>query len=78
MMPSIVAELPALEAGLPGIQVPVGFVHGSRSPMPVGASTDSAERIPGAWVELVEGAGHFIWFEAPGAVRAALRRLTGA
>ncbi len=78
MMPSIVAELPALEAGLPGIQVPVGFVHGSRSPMPVGASTDSAERIPGAWVELVEGAGHFIWFEAPGAVRAALRRLTAA
>lgn len=78
MMPSIVAELPALEAGLPGIRVPVGFVHGSRSPMPVGASTDSAERIPGAWVEVVEGAGHFIWFEAPGAVRAALRRLTGA
>jgi pimeloyl-ACP methyl ester carboxylesterase len=77
MVPSIQAELPALEAGLPGIRVPVGFVHGSRSPMPLAASTDAAERIPGAWVEVVEGAGHFIWVEAPGAVRASLRRLTG-
>jgi len=76
MVESIKEELPALEAGLPGIRVPVGFVHGSRSPMPVGASADAAERIPGAWVELVDGAGHFIWVEAPGAVRAALRRLT--
>jgi pimeloyl-ACP methyl ester carboxylesterase len=73
---SILAELPALEAGLPGIRVPVGFVHGSRSPMPLGASTDAAERIPGAWVEVVDGAGHFVWVEAPGAVRTALRRLT--
>ncbi|HEX6725473.1 MAG TPA: alpha/beta hydrolase [Gaiella sp.] len=76
MVPSIMAELPALEAGLPAIRVPVGFVHGSRSPMPVNASTDSAERIPGAWVDVIEGAGHLIWFEAPGAVRTALRRLT--
>jgi pimeloyl-ACP methyl ester carboxylesterase len=73
---SIRAELPALEAGLGGIRVPVGFVHGSRSPMPLAASTDAADRIPGAWVEVVEGAGHFVWVEAPGAVRAALRRLT--
>ena len=76
MYPSILAELPALEAALPAIRVPVGFVHGSRSPMPVAASTDAADRIPGAWVEVVEGAGHFVWVEAPGAVRAALRRLT--
>ena len=76
MVPSIQAELPALEAGLPGIRVPVGFVHGSGSPMPLAASTDGAERIPGAWLEVVEGAGHFVWVEAPGAVRASLRRLT--
>jgi pimeloyl-ACP methyl ester carboxylesterase len=76
MVQSILAELPALEAGLPGIRVPVGFVHGSRSPMPLAASTDAAERIPGAWVEVVEGAGHFVWVEAPGAVGLALRRLT--
>ncbi|HKH31409.1 MAG TPA: alpha/beta hydrolase, partial [Gaiellaceae bacterium] len=50
---SIVAELPALEAGLGQIRLPVGFVHGSRSPMPVAASTDAAERIPGAWVDVV-------------------------
>ena len=73
---SILAELPALEAGLPRIRVPVGFVHGARSPMPTGASTDAADRIPGAWVDVVDGAGHFIWVEAPGAVRASLRRLT--
>ena len=78
MTPSILAELPALEAGLPGIRVPVGFVHGSRSPMPVSASTDAAERIPGAWVDVVDGAGHFIWVEAPGAVRTSLRRLTAS
>jgi len=73
---SIRAELPALEAGLARIRLPVGFVHGSRSPMPVGASTDAADRIPGAWVDVVDGAGHFVWVEAPGAVSAALRRLT--
>jgi pimeloyl-ACP methyl ester carboxylesterase len=78
MVPSIFEELPALEAGLRRISVPVGFVHGSRSPMPLAASTDAAERIPGAWVEVVQGAGHFVWVEAPGAVRASLRRLTAS
>ena len=77
MGPLIVAGLPALEAGLPTVRVPVGFVHGARSPMPVAASRDTADRIPGAWVEVVDGAGHFVWFEAPGAVRGSLRRLTG-
>jgi pimeloyl-ACP methyl ester carboxylesterase len=76
MMQSILSELPALEARLPLIRVPVGFVHGARSPMPLGAPADAAERIPGAWVEAIEGAGHFVWVEAPGAVRSALRRLT--
>ena len=78
MVPSILAELPALEAGLPRIRVPVGFVHGSQSPMPVATSTDAADRIPGAWVDVVDGAGHFVWVEAPGAVRTSLRRLTAA
>ncbi len=78
MLPSIFESLPALEAALPEIRVPVGFVHGSRSPMPLGASTDAAERIPGAWVEVVDGAGHFPWVEEPGVVRTALRRLTAS
>jgi pimeloyl-ACP methyl ester carboxylesterase len=77
MVPSILAALPALEAGLAEIRVPVGVVHGARSPMPVAASSDAADRIPGAWVEVVDGAGHFVWVEAPGAVRSSLRRLTG-
>ena len=76
MAQSILAELPVLEAGLPRIAVPVGFVHGSRSPMPVAASTDAADLIPEAWVDVVDGAGHFVWVEAPGAVRTSLRRLT--
>ena len=73
---SILAELPALEAALPRIRVPVGFVHGALSPMPIGASTDAANRIPGAWVDVIDGAGHFVWVEAPGAVRTSLRRLS--
>lgn len=75
---SIHELLPALEAALPTVRVPVGFVAGSASPMPVSASTDSAARIPGAWVEIVEGAGHFPWYDVPGSVRRALDRLVSA
>lgn len=65
-----------LEAALPSITVPIGIVAGERSPMPVDeAATATAERIPGAWVDVVEGAGHFPWFERPGSVRAGLNRL---
>ena len=42
MVQSINAELPKLEAGLPQIRVRVGFVHGSRSPIPIETSTDAA------------------------------------
>ena len=56
--------------------VPTVFVHGSRSPMPITASTESAAAIgPAAHVKIVEGAGHFIWVEAPGAVLAAVDQL---
>ena len=76
--PTILAELPGLAERLPSIRMPVGFVHGAMSPMPVTASTDGADRIQGAWVDVVPGAGHFVWVESPGAVRRALRRLTAA
>jgi pimeloyl-ACP methyl ester carboxylesterase len=33
--------------------------------MPLRASTDTAALIPHARVEIVEGAGHFIWLERP-------------
>jgi pimeloyl-ACP methyl ester carboxylesterase len=68
-------RLSRLEASLPSITVPFGILVGERSPMPVSAGTDSADRIPGAWAWVVPGAGHFVWHEAPGCVVAALDRL---
>lgn len=75
---SIREELPRLEAALPSIGVPVGFVAGAASPIPTTASTDTAERIPGAWVETIQAAGHFPWLDVSGSVRSALHRLCGA
>jgi pimeloyl-ACP methyl ester carboxylesterase len=72
---SLKAELPALEGALSGIRVPFGFMAGAASPMPTSASADTAARIPGAWVEVVRGAGHFVWHERPGCMRDALARL---
>jgi pimeloyl-ACP methyl ester carboxylesterase len=74
---SLHEEMPGLEAALPGIRVPVGLLAGAASPMPVTASTDVADRIPGAWADVIDGAGHFPWMERPGCVRAALDRLIG-
>ena len=71
------AEMAALEAALGSITVPLGFVAGAASPMPAEeASVATARAIPGAWAEVVEGAGHFVWHERPGRVRAALDRLS--
>jgi pimeloyl-ACP methyl ester carboxylesterase len=76
---SLNADLPALEAALGRVTAPFGFVAGAASPMPVEeAAAATARAIPGAWLEVVEGAGHFPWFEHPGCVRAALDRLTGS
>ncbi len=66
---------PGLAAGLPGLHVPFAFVHGLGSPMPVIESSASVDLLPDAELEVVEGAGHFIWHERPGAVRAGLDRL---
>lgn len=72
---SLERELPALEASLPLIATPTCFVIGEHSPMPRSASGDTAARIPGARVEVVPGAGHFVWLDSPGAVRVSLDRL---
>jgi proline iminopeptidase len=70
--------LPGLASRLAGVAVPTLFVHGAASPMPVTASTETAEAIgPAASVEVLDGAGHFPWIERPGAIRAALDRLAG-
>jgi pimeloyl-ACP methyl ester carboxylesterase len=76
VLASLSAELPRLEAALSRIAVPLGFVAGAQSPMPYGAAAGATTRaIPDAWLEVVEGAGHFPWYERPGCVRAALDRL---
>jgi pimeloyl-ACP methyl ester carboxylesterase len=73
----LLARLPELEESLPTITVRVGVVAGAASPMPVSAGQDTSDRIPGAWTEVVAGAGHFTWHEVPGSVRQALDRLAG-
>jgi len=73
---SMVKELARLESLLPDVEVPVGFVLGAESPIPPAqAGRATADRIPNAWVEIIPDAGHFLWLEKPGAVRAALDRL---
>jgi pimeloyl-ACP methyl ester carboxylesterase len=70
---SVQEALPGLAGRLVGTMVPTVFVHGGASPMPVTASTDTAEAMgPSATVVVVPGTGHFIWHESPGAVRRAL------
>jgi pimeloyl-ACP methyl ester carboxylesterase len=56
-----------------------GVLAGGASPIPWGqAAQASAELSPNAFLKVVPGAGHFVWYEAPGAVHAALQRLTSA
>ncbi|HZJ05347.1 MAG TPA: alpha/beta hydrolase [Nocardioidaceae bacterium] len=67
---SAVAELPGLANRLAGSQVPTVFVHGAASPIPVTASTDTAEVIgAAAHVAVVPNAGHFVWMDVPGCLR---------
>jgi pimeloyl-ACP methyl ester carboxylesterase len=78
IMDSLKAEMPRLARALPSVRVPFGFVAGVDSPMPVDeAAAATAAAIPRAWLELVERAGHFPWYERPGCTRAALDRLVG-
>jgi pimeloyl-ACP methyl ester carboxylesterase len=71
----LTARLPELESSLPSITIPVGVLVGELSPMPPRAGIDTAERIPGAWAHVEPGAGHFVWFEAPGCLLRAMDRL---
>jgi proline iminopeptidase len=71
----VLEDMAALAASLPRSTLALEFVHGAASPMPLSASADTVELLAHAALEVVEGAGHFIWFECPGAIRAALERL---
>ena len=75
---SLTALMPDLQARLASVTLPMGFVTGCAGPMPADAASATAVAMPGAWVEALDGAGHFPWFERPGSVRAALQRLVGA
>jgi pimeloyl-ACP methyl ester carboxylesterase len=71
--------LDAVAAGLATGAVPLTLLAGAASPMPWGlASRASADLSPAARLVVVPNAGHFVWWEAPGCVRAALRELAGA
>ena len=56
-----------LTRGLPEVpsSIPVLFVHGAKSPMPVRTTTMTAELIPHARVEILADAGHYPWYEQP-------------
>jgi pimeloyl-ACP methyl ester carboxylesterase len=75
LVASATAFQPWLEAALRGVRVPLGALHGDRSPVPLTASTEATDLVPGAWTEVAEEAGHFVWMENPDSVRRALERL---
>jgi proline iminopeptidase len=58
-----------LEAGLPGLTMPVLVVHGDASPIPAAEARRTAALIPGVRLTILEGIGHFPWLERPGSVR---------
>ena len=63
------------------INVPVIFVLGAQSPMPVSQGEQAAARIPSARVRVIPAAGHLPWLEHPGCVAdalASIQALTGA
>jgi pimeloyl-ACP methyl ester carboxylesterase len=72
---SLQALLPDLEDSMSSVTTPLGILMGGRSPMPVTAGSDVVDRVPGSWLEVVEGGGHCFWLERPGAVAPALGRL---
>ena len=73
----IMSAIPGLRDRVTGCPVPTTFVHGRRSPMPLSASTETAGLMGNAAVDVIPDAGHFVWMDAPGAVRHSLDRLLG-
>lgn len=77
LLDAATVAIPTLERQLASIDVPFGCIAGARSPMPYDqAAAPTARSIPGGWLEVVDEAGHFPWFEHPGCVRSGLQRLT--
>lgn len=72
---SLVTELPSLADRLKHCPVPTVFVSGTGSPIPATACTEAAALFTDAEVEMVDGAGHFIWLDRPGVVSEAVDQL---
>jgi pimeloyl-ACP methyl ester carboxylesterase len=64
-------------AKLAGVTVPVVFVLGGKSPMPVSQGEQTAALLPAARVVVVPDAGHMPWHEQPGCVAAVLDQVRG-
>jgi pimeloyl-ACP methyl ester carboxylesterase len=72
----VTADSDRLAAALVATEVPYGVIAGGASPIPWGqAARATAELSPRAFLKVVPAAGHFVWLEEPGCVRAALKRL---
>jgi proline iminopeptidase len=65
-------ERGTLRERLPSATLPVLFVHGEESALPVRGSRDTAALIPDAELVVVPGVGHFPWIERPGSVKDAV------
>ncbi|MFT4263440.1 MAG: alpha/beta hydrolase [Nocardioides sp.] len=76
--PEMLEPEPDLEEALTRVPIPVYAVHGAGGPMPLRASLETLALIPDSWCDAVDGAGHFVWREAPGRVGAALDRVAAA
>jgi pimeloyl-ACP methyl ester carboxylesterase len=73
---AIVEGTDEVAAGLSAGKVRYHVIAGAGSPIPWGqAAQASAELSPNGSLEVLPGAGHFPWFEAPGCVRNGLLRL---
>jgi len=68
-------EAETLVFGLPGLALPVRFVHGESDPMPLASTERTAALLEDARVEAIPDCGHFPWLEQPDAFRRAVERL---
>jgi proline iminopeptidase len=79
LLADLTDRMPSLVDALGDVPCTIGFLAGEASPLPPGeASIATADRLGRAWVEVLEGTGHFPWLERPGSVRAAMLRLVTA
>jgi len=74
---TMLAEVPALEAGLGKVRAPTTVVAGGRDRVvPVAVARDLARAIPTAVLHVVPGAGHFVPLEAPDQLAEVVRHQT--